>query len=77
MHAVKVALGDVNHKHGGIKHIIHAESVVADSSPIISSNIAAYEQVLRPKVHGSWNLHVVSQELNLHLDSFILLSSVK
>ncbi len=73
--AVKFAFADVNHKQG-VKHIIHAASVVADS-PIDSFSIAAYEQILRPKVLGSWNLHVVSQELGLHLDSFVLLSSVK
>jgi len=76
MEALKGALADINHVYGGIKNIIHTAAVVNDGL-IRSIDTATYESVLRPKVLGSWNLHVASQELNLALDSFVLFSSTK
>ena len=76
MEALKGALADINHVYGGIKNIIHTAAVVKDGL-IRSIDTATYESVLCPKVLGSWNLHVASQELNLALDSFVLFSSTK
>ncbi|KDR66936.1 hypothetical protein GALMADRAFT_232327 [Galerina marginata CBS 339.88] len=74
MESLKNALADINHVHGGIKNIVHTAAVVNDST-IKSTNPTAFSDVLRPKVIGSWNLHIASQELKLALDSFVLFSS--
>ena len=76
MDALKKALADINATHGGIKNIIHTAAVVTDST-IVATKPSDFEAVLLPKVTGSWNLHVASQELNLALQSFVLLSSTK
>jgi hypothetical protein len=69
-------LADINEHQGSIKNIIHCISIVNDDS-IESINIATYEQILRPKALGAWNLHLASQELDLGLGSFVLLSCVE
>lgn len=76
MAALKKALANINVTHGGIKNIIHTAAVVADST-IVATKSSDFEAVLRPKVTGSWNLHIASQELNLPLESFVLCSSTK
>ncbi|KAF8196525.1 KR domain-containing protein [Pholiota molesta] len=72
--ALKNALADINRIQGRINNIIHTAAVVTDST-IAATKPTDFEAVLRPKVVGSWNLHVVSQELNLNLESFVLCSS--
>ncbi len=76
MDVLKKALADINANYGGIKNIIHTAAVVTDST-IVATKPSDFEAVLLPKVTGSWNLHVASQELNLALQSFVLLSSTK
>jgi thioester reductase-like protein len=73
---LKIALSEINTYFGGVKHIVHTAAVVNDAT-IAATNAAGFENVLRPKVIGSWNLHVASQELNLTLESFALFSSTK
>ena len=65
---VKGALLDINYAHGGIKNIIHTTTPSAASS---------LDTAIRLLVAGTWNLHLASQELNLSLDSFVLLSSAE
>ncbi|KAF8811343.1 ketoacyl-synt-domain-containing protein [Phlegmacium glaucopus] len=72
--ALKIALSDVNSEFGAVKNIVHTAAVVNDAT-IAATNAAGFENVLRPKVIGSWNLHIASQELNLALESFVLFSS--
>jgi len=50
---------------------------LANDNLMESVDIVTYEQVLRPMVLGSWNLHLASQELPLALESFVLLSCVR
>ncbi|PPQ99823.1 hypothetical protein CVT24_009617 [Panaeolus cyanescens] len=71
--ALKQTLAEVKRAYG-VNHIIHTAAVVNDST-IAATKPSDFEAVLRPKVVGSWNLHVVSQDLNLALDSFVLFSS--
>ncbi|KAF9473131.1 ketoacyl-synt-domain-containing protein [Pholiota conissans] len=71
---VKKAFASIKDMHGNINHVIHTAAVVSDSS-IALTKFSDFEAVLRPKVLGSWNLHLVSQELNLDLESFVLCSS--
>ena len=74
--ALKFALSEINTQFGGVKNIVHTAAVVNDAT-IVSTNVAGFENVLRPKVIGSWNLHIASQDLNLTLESFVLFSSTK
>ncbi|CAA7264464.1 unnamed protein product [Cyclocybe aegerita] len=74
MQSLKNALADINYLYGGIKNVIHTAAVVKTAN-IKNFDASAYEDVLRPKVLGSWNLHIACQELNLSLDSFVLCSS--
>ena len=66
--AVKLALVDINDKLGNIKHIIQTAE---------SMDIESYEAAPQYKVLGAWNLHTVTNELGLSLESFVLLSSIK
>jgi KR domain len=70
---LELALSDINMQFGGVKNIVHTAAVVNDAS----TSVAGFENVLRPKVIGSWNLHIASQDLNLALESFVLFSSTK
>jgi len=74
--SVKAALAHIDSTFGGVKHIIHTAAVVNDAM-ISATTAASFEAVLRPKIQGSWNLHIASQELGLALDSFVLCSSTK
>ena len=70
------ALKGIQLEFGPIKHIIHTAAVVRDAA-IPNMSPAAFDEVLRPKVLGAWNLHVAAQSLDLALDSFVVLSSTK
>lgn len=74
--ALKKSLGQVERQHGAIRHIIHTAAVISDAT-INSITPEAFEAVIRPKALGAWNLHVAAEELNLQLDSFVLLSSIR
>ena len=58
-----------------VKGIIHAAGVVDDVriSDMTPEHLA---RVMRPKLHGAWNLHVSSLKHELALDHFVLFSSV-
>lgn len=73
---MKIALSDINGQFGGVKNIVHTAAVVNDAT-IAATNAAGFENVLRPKVIGSWNLHIASKDLDLALESFVLFSSTK
>lgn len=76
MAAVRAAFWDIETRLGPIRNIVHTAAVVKDAT-IHTISEAAFEQVLRPKVQGAWNLHYVSEELKLTLESFVLLSSIR
>jgi hypothetical protein len=61
---------------GAIKNIIHTAASVNDAT-IDSVTVDAFDHVLRPKVHGAYNLHLLTVELGLHLDAFVLFSSIR
>ncbi|KAJ6632258.1 hypothetical protein B0H10DRAFT_1771537 [Mycena sp. CBHHK59/15] len=73
--AARRALQDIAALHGDIKNIVYTAAFVSDAT-ISSVTSDAFDCVLRPKVHGAYNLHVVAEELKLKLDSFVLLSSI-
>ncbi|PBK61389.1 ketoacyl-synt-domain-containing protein [Armillaria solidipes] len=66
---------EIQDRFGAIRNIIHTAGVVRDA---IIPNVTEhdFEQVLKPKINGAWNLHLLSIELGLTIDHFVLLSSI-
>jgi NAD(P)-dependent dehydrogenase (short-subunit alcohol dehydrogenase family) len=56
-----------------LRGIVHAAGVLADAA-ILQQDWSCFTQVLRPKVDGSWALHVLTR--HLRLDFFVMYSSV-
>ncbi|KAJ7440338.1 polyketide synthetase [Mycena galericulata] len=73
--ALRHALKHITDTYGVIKSIIHTAASVSDAR-IDSISLEAFDQVLRPKLHGAYNLHLLAEELALELDSFVLFSSI-
>lgn len=67
---------DIQTRYGNIENVIHTAAVISDA---ILWNIdnRSFENVLRPKVIGAWNLHLITEELCPSLKSFVLLSSIR
>lgn len=59
--------------HQNLRGIIHTAGVLADGL-LINQTEATFQQVLEPKVTGSWHLHQAS--LDRELDFFICFSSI-
>src|SRR6266571_316995 len=55
-----------------LRGIIHAAGVL-DDGVLLEQTPERFERVLAPKVRGSWNLHLLTQEMPL--DFFVLFSS--
>lgn len=58
-----------------LRGVIHMAMVLRDQS-YGRMTIDDWNSVMQPKVDGTWNLHVVTQEKGLELDFFILFSSL-
>jgi len=56
-----------------LRGVIHAAGVL-DDGVVSEQTPERFERVLAPKVLGAWNLHTLTQELDL--DAFVLFSSV-
>ena len=56
--------------------VIHTAAVVKDSL-IRNLSIANFEDPVKPKLVGAWNLHTATVELHITLESFVLLSSIR
>ena len=62
--------------YGPIENIVHTAAMVSGATiQMVTDEL--FEQLLRPKVVGAWNLHTISVELKVPLKSFVLLSSVR
>ena len=66
----------IQEQSGPIRHIIHTGGVVKDNT-LYKVTEEEFERVLGPKVLGAWNLHIVSQEMELDLDNFVVTSSIR
>jgi myxalamid-type polyketide synthase MxaB len=74
VHAPEVAhLLDVCQEAAPLGGIIHAAGVL-DDGVMVQQNAERLTQVIRPKVHGAWNLH--REALGLPLDFFVCFSSM-
>ncbi|THU90635.1 KR-domain-containing protein [Dendrothele bispora CBS 962.96] len=62
--ALRNTFNDIQQSYGTIHNIIHAAGVIQDA---LISNVTfeSFQQVMKPKVQGGWNLHKVSEEMNL------------
>ncbi|KAJ4391882.1 hypothetical protein N0V93_005502 [Gnomoniopsis smithogilvyi] len=58
-----------------LRGVIHMAMVLRDQS-FGRMTVDEWDSVVRPKVEGTWNLHIVTQEKHLELDFFILFSSL-
>jgi NAD(P)-dependent dehydrogenase (short-subunit alcohol dehydrogenase family) len=56
-----------------VKGVFHAAGVLRDAS-FLKQTWSGFDEVLRPKVYGAWNLHVLTQ--SMPLDFFVLFSSI-
>jgi polyketide synthase 12 len=58
-----------------LRGIVHAAAVLEDAM-LVNATLDGFGNVLSPKVGGAWNLHVLSERLDLELDFFVLYGSV-
>jgi len=58
-----------------LKGIFHTAGIIQDA-PLNKQTALSFEQVFAPKAKGAWYLHELTQEKAIHLDHFILFSSV-
>jgi len=69
---VQQLLNSIQKNHGQLSGIIHSAGMIADNF-ILKKTATEFSQVLAPKVLGTYNLDLASQELDL--DFFALFSS--
>ena len=73
-HATLTALfADIAREMPPLKGIFHSGALIIDQ-PIADIDLSTFRKVMRSKALGAWNLHLLSQSLNL--DHFVLYSSV-
>ena len=63
----------IHHTLPPVKGILHAAGIL-DDGVITQQNWERFEKVFAPKVQGTWNLHTLSQQLEL--DFFVCFSSI-
>lgn len=56
-----------------VRGVIHAAGVPGESTPLLELRKEVFDQVSGPKLAGTWNLHVLTREMNL--DFLVLYSS--
>lgn len=66
-------LKDINTTKRPLKGIIHA-AMVLDDCLITDLSSEKMVNVMKPKIHGAWNLHLLTKDLSL--DFFIMYSSI-
>lgn len=69
---LSAALAQIDNEHP-LRGIIHAAGVIDDGT-LLNLDWERFVTVLRPKMHGVWNLHTLTKEMEL--DFFVLFSSI-
>nr|VFJ72080.1 MAG: Acyl transferase domain-containing protein [Candidatus Kentron sp. FW] len=69
---VRRLLEEIDAKMPPLRGIVHAAGVIADGV-LQNQNIERFQQVMAPKVLGTWNLHTLTRDLSL--DFFVCFSS--
>ncbi|THU96792.1 ketoacyl-synt-domain-containing protein [Dendrothele bispora CBS 962.96] len=78
METLLTTFNDIQRRYGTIRNIVHAAGVIQDAL-IGNVTFESFQEVMKPKVQGGWNLHKVSEKLKLTekgLQGFVLLSSI-
>lgn len=70
---VAAALAEINQSMPPLRGIIHAAGVL-DDDLLLNQRRSRFVKVLSPKVAGAWNLHALTQDIQLEF--FVLFSSV-
>ena len=76
MESLRKAIVAIQWRFGNVLHIVHTAAVIEDAT-VHNVTFSLFERVLKAKVMGSWNLHLLSEQLCPQLKSFVCLSSVK
>ncbi|ETR74506.1 MAG: hypothetical protein OMM_00152 [Candidatus Magnetoglobus multicellularis str. Araruama] len=66
-------VNNINTNKLPLKGVIHCAGIIEDAS-ILKQDPLNFEKVMPPKIDGSWNLHVLTKDLEL--DFFICFSSI-
>lgn len=74
--SLRSAIMDIQANYGSIETIVHSAAVISDAT-IQNVDDVTFESVIRPKVIGAWNLHILSEELCPSLANFVFLSSIR
>ena len=76
MESLRKAIVATQSRFGDIKHIVHTAAVIEDAA-VHNVTFSLFDRVLKPKVMGGWNLHLLSEQLCPQLKSFVCLSSIR
>jgi len=76
MESLRRAIVATQSRFGDIKHIVHTAAVIQDAA-VHNVTFPLFDRVLKPKVMGGWNLHLLSEQLCPQLKSFVCLSSIR
>jgi hypothetical protein len=74
MESLRKAIVAIQWRFGNVMHIVHTAAVIEDAV-VHNVTFSLLERVLKPKVMGSWNLHLLSEQLCPQLKSFVCLGS--
>jgi len=66
-------LADIRRESAELRGIVHLAGILADGI-LLTANAERFEEVMRPKILGTWNLH--RQVVDLPLDFFVMFSSL-
>ncbi|KOP78299.1 phosphopantetheine attachment protein [Lysinibacillus sp. FJAT-14745] len=70
---IKATLQDIRDRNGAIDGVIHAAGVAGDGF-ILTKDWETFEEVLSPKIYGTWVLHELTRDDQL--DFFVMCSSL-
>jgi len=70
---VRGLLEEIEAKMPPLKGIVHAAGLITDGV-LQNQNIERFQQIMAPKVFGTWNLHTLTRDLSL--DFFVCFSSI-
>ncbi|KAF9012744.1 hypothetical protein BDQ17DRAFT_1344564 [Cyathus striatus] len=73
--SLRVSIEAIVNRFGEVKHVVYTAGVIRDATISTVTN-DEFASVLDSKAMGAWNLHLISQEMKLNLDTFVLLSSI-
>ena len=70
---LRLVFEQINLNQGDVSNIIHCAGVLSDAT-LLNNNKDYLSKTFKPKVHGAWNLHLLTQQKPV--DSFLVFSSI-